>query len=221
MKEILKIGIVDDEEQKVTQIMYKLKYGFEKEPIKKNKYENYIFEVVEIDLEDEMEVVIDNIIKEKIDCLLIDYKLSSKSNFSHTGIELAKQVEKKLFDFPIFILTAYEDDLFQKEIYNAYQIFDVSRYLLETKEMIELNSKMIQQVLKYRKEKENWEKELIQLLSRAGESAEIDSRILELDSRIEKSIDGKSAIPLKMKKDLNSNKIDELIKKIDSILVEE
>ena len=35
MKEILKIGIVDDEQQKVTQIMYNLKYGFEKEPIKK------------------------------------------------------------------------------------------------------------------------------------------------------------------------------------------
>lgn len=54
-----------------------------------------------------------------------------------------------------------------------------------------------------------------------GQSAAIDKRILELDSKLENSIDGHAAIPDEVKNDLKSNKLDELIDKIDLLLKED
>lgn len=44
--------------------------------------------------------------------------------------------------------------------------------------------------------------------------------MIELDNRIERSIDGKSALPSKLKNDLYTNKLDELLKKADELLKE-
>lgn len=81
--------------------------------------------------------------------------------------------------------------------------------------------KLIQQVVKYHKQLELWKKEIESLLPQKGQSAAIDKRILELDSKLEKSIDGHAAIPDEVKNDLKSNKLDELIDKIDLLLKED
>ena len=60
--------------------------------------------------------------------------------------------------------------------------------------------------------------ELESLLPRAGESASIDARILELDSQLERSVYGNAAIALPIKKDFTAEKINELISKIDSLI---
>jgi len=57
--------------------------------------------------------------QQKLDCVLVDYKLSSYEIVDFTGIEIAKYLEDTIYDFTIFILTSYEDDLFTNEIYNA------------------------------------------------------------------------------------------------------
>ena len=74
---------------------------------------------------------------------------------------------------------------------------------------------------KYHKQLDLWKKEIESLLPQKGKSAAIDKRILELDTKLEKSIDGHAAIPDKVKNDLRSNKLDELIEKIDLLLKEE
>jgi len=55
----------------------------------------------------------------------------------------------------------------------------------------------------------------------AGTSEVIDSRIIELDTNLEKSINGAYSIPEKIKKDLEANKINELITKIDELINKE
>ena len=82
-------------------------------------------------------------------------------------------------------------------------------------------SKLIEQIKKHRVEMENWKEELESLLPRAGESATVDERILELDSKIERSIDGRSAISVPIKKGFAAEKINELISKIDQIIESE
>ena len=106
-------------------------------------------------------------------------------------------------------------------IFDVYQIFDFERYLSEPQERVELHYKLIQQVVKYHKQLELWKKEIESLLPQKGHSAAIDKRILELDSKLEKSIDGHAAIPDEVKNDLKSNKLDELIDKIDLLLKED
>jgi DNA-binding NarL/FixJ family response regulator len=222
MEQILKIGIVDDDSSKVTQILSRLMQGLEgASPEKREKYSHYKFDAVEIELQEDLNIMIKDVMESKLDCLLVDYKLSSYQNVDYTGIELAKALESELYDFPVFVLTSYDDDLFTNEIYNAYQVFDFDRYLSEEQERVELHFKMIEQILKTQKQKENWERELRSLLPLAGTSEDIDSKILDLDSKLEKSINGSHALPDKIKKDLSSNKLSELLDKIDEILKKE
>ena len=222
MKKKFKIGILDDDSSKVTQIMSKLIFGMaEASPEKKIKYDDFEFEPYEIKVQQDIQCMIDEVFKQELDCVLVDYKLSSYEIVDFTGIEFAKHLEDTLYDFPIFILTSYEDDLFTNEIYNAYQVFDFDRYLSESSERIELNFKIIEQILKSSKLKKQCEQELCKLLPLAGNSEEIDSRIMELDTKLEKSINRKYSIPEKVKKDLETSKLNELIEKIDKILDKE
>jgi CheY-like chemotaxis protein len=196
MKKKFKIGILDDDSSKRTQIITRLIYGTtESSPCKTNKYKNYELDPCEMIVKNNIQDLIDDVFEQKIDCILIDYKLSSYENVDFTGVEFAKQLENVLYDFPIFILTSYEDDLFSKEIFNAYQVFAFDRYLSEESERIELNYKIIEQILKHNKQQEQWKNELLEKLPRAGTSQEIDSRIIELDTKLEKSINGASSIP--------------------------
>lgn len=190
-------------------------------PEKKQKYSQYRFEPIEIEIIEDLITMVNKIVNTNLDCLLVDYKLSSYKSVDYSGVELAKALEGAIYDFPIFVLTSYDDDLFTNEIYNAYQVFDFDRYQNEEPERVELHFKIIEQILKTAKQKEKWEEELKRLLPMAGTSEDIDSRILELDSKLERSIDGGSALPEGVKKDLSSNKISELLDRIDEILERE
>jgi len=220
--DIFKIGIIDDDSSKVTQIMYRLTIGFESANLeKKSKYSNIKIEPIEIEIEQDIENTINNIIEENIDGLIVDYKLSSYKNVDYSGVDIADELEKIKYDFPIFVLTSYEDDLFINEIFNAYQVFDFDRYLNEDTERIELNFKVIEQVLKTKKQQKKWESEILELLPNAGKSIEVDNKLIELDDKLEKSVNGGSSIPKKLKKDLQSDRVTELLNKLDGIIEKE
>lgn len=213
------IGIVDDDSSKITQIMTRLQFGCENaSQEKKDKYAQYTLNPIEINLVNSIPNMINDIIDKHIDCLLIDYKFSSYAIINFSGIDLAKAIYENLYEFPIFILTSYEDDLFIKELFNAYQVFDFDRYINESSERVELNFKIIEQINKYKKECEEWERELLSLLPKSGESPDIDERILDLDSKLEKRINGKSSLPASTKKDLSTGRVDSLITKLNEIL---
>src|SRR5690625_3312622 len=99
MIQILKIGIVDDDSGKVTQIMTRLMQGIDGgSPEKKQKYSQYKFEPIEIKLEEDLNVMIKEVIDIHLDCILIDYKLSSYQNVDYSGIDLAKALEDALYE---------------------------------------------------------------------------------------------------------------------------
>lgn len=219
---VIKVGIIDDDGSKVTQMMAYLLYGMKDASKQKaDRYSNVRFEVLEIPLYADMNDIAEYIIDEKIDALLIDYNLASYATVPYTGVQLARYIQERFMEFPLFILTSYEDELYEQEVFDVYQIFDFERYLSEPQERVELHYKLIQQVVKYHKQLELWKKEIESLLPQKGQSAAIDKRILELDSKLEKSIDGHAAIPDEVKNDLKSNKLDELIDKIDLLLKED
>lgn len=220
--ETIKVGIIDDENSKVTQIMTYLLYysdGTEKQNTKKPS--NAKFEVFEVPLSPDMNDITDFVLDNGIEVLLIDYNLASYETMPYSGVDVARYIDGRMAQFPMFILTSYEDELYEKEVFDTYQIFDFERYMSEEKERAELHYKLIQQVIKHHKQLELWEKELQRLLPEKGKSAAIDSKILELDSLLEKSIDGHASISDTLKKSINQNKVDELIRKIDLLLEDE
>ena len=219
MKEKLRIGIIDDDQSKITQIITRLMEGVKNSsPEKQDKYSKFEFIPIEIEIKEDINEMLNDVIQHNLDCIIVDYKLSSYTVVNYTGIEFAQNLEDRVYDFPIFVLTSYEDDLFSNEIYNAYQVFDFERYLNEVSERTELHFKIIEQILKFQKQREKWQNELKLLLPLVGKTEEIDSRLLELDTKLERSINGTCAIPNKLKKDLDSNKVIELLDKIDLIL---
>lgn len=215
-----RIGIVDDDSSKVTQMITMLRLccnDDDGQPIKE-KYANYELLPIELELKPKIDDMLDSIIDNKLDGIVIDYKLSSQKVIAYSGVLLANRLGNRLYNFPIFVLTTYQDDLFDHELFDSYLVFDFNRYISEDSERIELNSKLIEQIKKYRIEIKAWEAELTELLPRAGESATIDERILELDTRLEKSLNGERPISLPVKQTFAAEKIDELISKIDTLI---
>ena len=217
------IGIIDDDPTKVTQLLTYLKLGWkdENDNLLKEKYKDVYLCPLEISIENNLDQMVEKIFESKPDVLIIDYKLSSQKSIAYTGVSLAQALDNIMREFPIFILTTYQDDLFDKECFDVYQVFDFERYIKDDDERLELNSKLVEQFRNYRITLEKWHKELIKLLPQAGASAEIDQRIIELDSNIEKSINGSSIIPEKTKVELSTNHLQTLIEKINLILKED
>ena len=217
MKELYRIGIIDDDPSKITQMITMIRLCCDDEdgqPLKE-KYANCELNPIELALEKATDDMVERIVEADVDAVIIDYKLSSQQSVSYSGVSLAKELNQRLWGFPIFVLTTYQDDLFDHELFDSYLVFDFARYIEDDKEF---NSKLIEQIKKYRIEMANCKSELESLLPRAGESASIDARILELDSQLERSVFGDAAISLPIKRDFTAEKINELISKIDSLI---
>ena len=107
---VIKVGIIDDDGSKVTQMMAYLLYGMKDASKQKaDRYSNVRFEVLEIPLSADMNDIAEYIIDEKIDALLIDYNLASYATVPYTGVQLARYIQERFMEFPLFILTSYED----------------------------------------------------------------------------------------------------------------
>ena len=216
-----RIGIIDDDESKITQLLTFIKLALNDEDgnLIKEKYKNIELEPFEISLEKTVDQMGDKVCYFKPHALVVDFKLSSQKNISYSGIEIAQAIDKKLKGFPLFMLTSYQDDLYVQECFDVYQVFDFERYINDEQERVEINSKIIEQIKKYKATLKMWQEELEKLIPQAGKTSEIDERIIELDSLLENSIDGNSALTPKIKRDLgNANRIQELIYKIDELI---
>ena len=219
-----RIGIIDDDNTKITQLLTYLTLGWEDEnnKILKNQYKDVKLLPIEIPLENDFEKMVDKSCLAKMDALIIDFQLSSQENIAYSGVLLAQAIDKRLRGFPIFILTSYQDDLYAKECFDVYQVFDFERYINELEERLEINSKIVEQIKKYQATLDAWKNELLSLIPKAGTNVEVDNRILELDTLIENSINGRSALPYKLKQELNDTyRIQLLINKIDKLIDEE
>lgn len=219
----IKVGIIDDDETKRTQIISCLRdyvNEFPEDIIE--QYRKYELVPVEIDILPDMNAVIDDIIEKEIDVLLIDYQLSSyDSHVNYTGVGVANRADQKYLGFPVFVLTSFEADLYKKEIFDAYKVFDFERYMHDDKERIEINKKLIEQCVKRRRDIENKREELNRLLKMEGTNQEIDDRILELDEFLERSLDGDNAISKSEKKRLLNSRYEELLKLLRKVVEEE
>ena len=216
----INVGIIDDDETKVTQIISALNDGVDgsTEDIM-NQYSDYELVPVEIKITPEIDSVITELIDKNINALLIDYQLSSfESLTDYTGVDIAYKTDNKFLGFPVFILTSFEEELYKHEIFDSYKVFDFSRYMNDEKERVELNKKIIEQFKKRKKEIEMKKKELDELLKQTNRTPEMDNRILDLDDFLERSLDGESALSKSCKKQLIDSRFDEILDLLHKVL---
>ena len=219
-KTVINVGIIDDDETKRSQIISKLEDFVQGASAEiRERYEDYSLNPIELEIRPKIEDVLEEIHEKNIDALIIDYKLSSyEVEVDYSGVGFAKETDRKYLDFPVFILTSYEGELYQKEIFDAYKVYEFERYMNDANERIEINSKIVEQYLKRKRQIAEWKRQLEELLPRQGESREIDEKIMDLDTKLEKSFDGQHAIPKEIKEKLSGDNFKLLLSELDILL---
>ena len=121
--EIFNIAILDDNKSKINTIEVLFMQQNDKSTnLYDERYANYQLKLIPIDVEKSYDEIISEIIQNKFDAIIVDYDFSSFAKTTNNGVYAAKKIQEKFSEFPLFILTAYEERLFKNEVFDAYQI---------------------------------------------------------------------------------------------------
>lgn len=219
--ETFNIAILDDNKSKINTIkVLFMQLSDKSNELYDDRYSNYSLQLLPISVKKSCDEIIEEIIHTKFDAIIIDYQLDSFANTLNNGIAIATKIKEKFSEYPLFILTAYEESLFKNEVFDAYQVYNYENYTNNVMATKEFHSHIIEQILKSRKQVKIWEKELISLMRmpEKEKTSDIVTKIIDLDNKIEKAIDGTSCLSTKTKSDLSLNKLDELLKQADKLL---
>jgi len=172
------------------------------------------FEVVPFIPKESIEETCNDILESHVDALISDFEFSEQlSNVHYDGTDLVSLFLKKRENFPVFILTSYEDDAISKGedvniIYEKKEMDEGQKFLDRIKAQIE----------KYKHKLEEDENRLLFLITeskkRQLDAVEIDELKL-LDSIIEKALDKEGHIPNILRDDKEAHDLSELLKKVD------
>lgn len=176
---------------------------------------NY-FEVIPFIPKDSIEETCNNILESHVDAIISDFDFAEQlSTIHYDGTDLVSLFLKKRENFPVFILTSYEDDAISKGedvniIYEKKEMDEGEMFLERVKAQIE----------KYKHKLETDENRLLELIaeSKKRKLNEIEMEELsELDSKIEKALDKESRIPNILRNDKEASDLSELLKKVDEL----
>ncbi len=176
---------------------------------------NY-FDVVPFIPKASIEDTCNEILESHVDALVSDFEFSEKlSTVHYDGTNLVSLFLKKRENFPVFILTSFEDDAISKGedvniIYEKKEMDNGEMFLERIKAQIE----------KYKHKLETEENRLLELIAESKKrklnDAEIEE-LSELDSKIEKALDKESRIPNILRNDKEASDLSELLKKVDEL----
>lgn len=174
-----------------------------------------------------LEEMIQTIIKINPDAIITDFMLNEKKTsikygVEYNGIDLVKNFTSKRDDFPCFVMTSFDDDavkesddvniVYIKEILHSEKSSNVKASFLE---------KVVSQITHYRSRIESYENELkalIELRNNGKANINDENRIIVLDQFLEQSIDRQSSIPIEFKELSNTNRLNEILLKVDNLL---
>jgi uncharacterized protein YdeI (YjbR/CyaY-like superfamily) len=153
---------------------------------------------------------------------LNELKTDIKYNVPYNGVDLVEEFQSIRNNFPCFVLTALDDEAVNNS--NDVNIVYVKNILYNKEEgnaKAKFLDRVISQIEHYKNRIESYKNELAELIEirKKGEAdISIESKIIELDDKLEKSINGKSVIPEEFKTLTNSNKLDNILSKVDQLL---
>ncbi|MCY4298151.1 MAG: hypothetical protein OXC61_02490 [Flavobacteriaceae bacterium] len=166
-----------------------------------------------------IESTVSKIINQFADAVVADFRLSEEAPEVHyNGSTIIEEILKIRKDFPVFILTSFEDDAIDKG-------FDVN--IVYQKKDILSNSKffdrVVNQIKKHRVKIKNAETRILELIKKREQkqlSQQEEYELLELDQFIEERLDQRGLITKDLKTITNSKRLKSLLDKADKILEE-
>jgi hypothetical protein len=185
--------------------------------------------LTELPLED-LDLMIEKIMSLNPDAIIADFNLNEKRvdidyNVPYNGTELLEAFLSIREGFPFFILTAFDEIAINEteDVNKVYvkNILHNSHKENAFKAKVTFLDRVIASINHYRSKLEKSEEDLLKLLEKkqAGKTNyEDEEKIIELDSFIEKSIDGTSSIPKVHKTSTNVERLGELLNKVDELI---
>jgi hypothetical protein len=176
------------------------------------------FDVVGLQLKDNIEEMIDDIIDAKVDGIVIDYNLnSSQVDIHYTGVDLIKEVLNTMKDFPCYILTSHESEA-EGTLLDPDYIRD-KRFVAENKDFFV--HKLKTKIESYEKRIELYKLELIELSEKHPNlNSKEEERLIELDNLLELNSNGYKSLPSEIKKISNDARLDRLIQLSEALVNE-
>lgn len=155
------------------------------------------------------------------DFLLTEYKTDIKFHVPYDGVNLVQAIREKRHGFPCFVLTSFDGDAIQEsnDVNMIYPKDALNKKLGNTT----LQKKVQVQIKHYIANIEKNSKEFNILVEKrhAGElTAKEEARLLELDTLLENSLNGKKALTKAEKQSSGIEKLNELISSTDALIKE-
>lgn len=99
-KNVINVGIIDDDETKRSQIISKLDDFVDgASPEIKERYEEYNLNPIELEIKTNINDLLEEILDKNIDALVVDYMLSSyEAAIDYTGVKFAEETDKNIWD---------------------------------------------------------------------------------------------------------------------------
>ena len=173
------------------------------------------------------EEMIEYIFKLAPDALVTDFRLNEMKrdityNIPYNGVDLVEEFQSIRNHFPCFVLTALDDEAVNtSDDVNIVYIKNILYKKEDENAKAKFLDRVLGQIEHYKSRIENAKNELDELLSirKAGKAdIIIENKIIELDDFLEKSIDAKNSIPSEFKTLSNSNRLDNILNKVDELL---
>ncbi|MCM3082144.1 hypothetical protein [Brevibacillus invocatus] len=176
------------------------------------------FDVIDIELKENIEEMIEEIIDSRVSAVVIDYNLnSSHATIHYNGVHLLRHLLNRMKDFPAYILTSHEAEaegtLLDPDLIRDKKFVSEQRawFVHKLKTKIESHDKQM----------ELYRKELASLAARFSElTSREEERLIELDDILEKNSNGYKALPSDVKKLSNDARLDRLINLSEQLIEE-
>lgn len=177
------------------------------------------FEVIPFIPKESIEETCNDILEKHPDAIISDFEFAEQlSTIHYDGTDLVSLFLKKRENFPVFIITSFEDDAISKG--------DDVNIIYEKKEMDEgtKGEKFLErvkaQIEKYKHKQEEQEKRILELITKhrtEGLNASEMDELAELDSKIEKELDKEGSIPNILRESKEALDLSQLLKKVDEL----
>jgi DNA-binding NarL/FixJ family response regulator len=178
---------------------------------------NEKFEVIPIKPKEDILETVEEIFSAFPDAVVADFRLSEEAPEVHyNGADVIKEILTIREDFPVFILTSFEEDAEDKgfDVNIIYEKVDVQ-------ESSKFFDKVILQIKKHKARIESAEVRIIELQKKLSEESLTSSEeqeLMDLDSLVSKSLDKRGFIQENIRISSNTDRLQALIKKADDII---
>lgn len=176
------------------------------------------FEVVEIELKENLNEVVVDIIDSRVSAAVIDYNLnSSHSKIHYNGVHLIRHLLNTMSDFPCYILTSHEPEA-EGTLLDPDLIRD-KQFVAEQRDWFV--HKLKAKIESYDKQIDIYKDELAQLMARFPNlNSKEEEKLIEIDNYLEKNSNGYKALPSEVKKISNDARLDRLINLSEKLIDE-